>query len=96
MLLRKQKKVSKFAVNSRYENYLKGYEIKKLLWLRDWPKNFKFSLEASFPGQIFFFGQHLSRRQYQPTYQPAEGVYLLISLKLESRLFNSSETWQTK
>lgn len=28
MLLRKQKKVSKFAVNSRYENYLKGYEIK--------------------------------------------------------------------
>ena len=80
MLLRKQKKVSKFAVNSRYENYLKGYEIKKLLWLRDCPKNFKFSLEASFPGQIFFFGQHLSRRQYQPTYQPAEGVYLLISL----------------
>ena len=26
---------------------------------------------------IHFFGQSLSRRHYQPTYQPPEGVYLL-------------------
>ena len=35
------------------------------------PSKLRFSAKYS------FFGQSLSRRHYQPTYQPSEGVYLL-------------------
>ena len=62
-------------------------------WLRDCSKKFTFALEASLLGQIFIFGQSLSRGHYQPSYQPPEGVCLLNVLALSpTRL--SLEIWR--
>ena len=44
---------------------------KPLLKISHLPSKLRFSVKCS------FFGQSLSRGQYQPTYQPPEGVYLL-------------------
>jgi len=49
-----------------------GREI--VLKISNLPSKLRFSAKYS------FFGQSLSRGHYQPTYQPPEGIYLLISI----------------
>jgi len=63
-------------------------------WLRDCLQSFIFALEASLLGQIFIFRTTFSRGHYQPTYQPPQGVYLLI-VSLLPAIISGKCSWAT-